>query len=479
MGNRVTLWASHPFLEWPGHRDGCEMEGLRKEPGRRMQADAYPGSILTTPVALAQPLPWPDCQVINPRKGTEHLLHPDEWETQISSAHFHPSRSSPGGSVSSNHSQHLSVHFIYLSYPWSHSTICEGGVESWDQIQALSFTDCGFWVSYSLTTALWDFQWVDQKLGLYDSKSKALSKKTSSPRRKENLSGVSCLLPSEIPTNQTQPSATGRRVKLSNPLKFHEEKTHRRRGIVPPLWDSIPSSGQYRLTTGRLQPSGIQPLLGVQMLTGNSRGWESGEWGWADPCATEEGSSRTPTGWGTCTKPTEMWKPAVLRYSCLFAITGSSQCDFWWPAAGQHSASLYFKWTFWLVLLGLQKLEPHFALPVGRVWREAVCYLFIHSFTLLGTRGPALTRQIKAPAPLGLVEWLKIWGRSTGALFLGLAFTVRMISSILKLSELSSLRCQVCTMMPPSYDLMSGRIYSNKCECFANYKDHIDFSYYG
>ena len=149
MGNRVTLWASHPFLEWPGHRDGCEMEGLRKEPGwGRMQADAYPGSILTTPVALAQPLPWPGCQVINPRKGTEHLLHPDEWETQISSAHFHPSRSSPGGSVSSNHSQHLSVHFIYLSYPWSHSTTCEGGVESWDQIQALSFTDRGSWVSY-------------------------------------------------------------------------------------------------------------------------------------------------------------------------------------------------------------------------------------------------------------------------------------------------------------------------------------------
>lgn len=145
-------------------------------------------------------------------------------------------------------------------------------------------------------------------------------------------------------------------------------------------------------------------------------------------------------------------------------------------AAGQHSASLYFKWTFWLVLLGLQKLEPHFALPVGRVRREAVCYLFTHSFTRLGTRGPAVTRQIKAPALSGLVEWHKIWGRSTGALFPG---SVRMISSILKLSELSSLRCQVCIMMPPSYDLMSGRIYSNKCECFANYKDHIDFSYYG
>lgn len=54
----------------------------------------------------------------------------------------------PGGSVSSNHSQHLSVHFIYLSYPWSHSITCEGGVESWDQIQALSFTDRGSWVSY-------------------------------------------------------------------------------------------------------------------------------------------------------------------------------------------------------------------------------------------------------------------------------------------------------------------------------------------
>lgn len=55
-------------------------------------------------------------------------------------------------------------------------------------------------------------------------------------------------------------------------------------------------------------------------------------------------------------------------------------------AAGQHSASLYFRWTFWLALLDLQeKLEPHSALPVGRVRREAVGYLFIHSFTVLGS----------------------------------------------------------------------------------------------
>lgn len=88
--------------------------------------------------------------------------------------------------------------------------------------------------------------------------------------------------------NTNQPNSTishGQKGKLSNPLKFHEEKTHRRRGTVPLLWDSIPSSGQHRLTTGRLQPSGIRPLSGVQMLTRNSRGWESGGWGWTDPCA--------------------------------------------------------------------------------------------------------------------------------------------------------------------------------------------------
>ena len=30
VGNRVTFCASHPFLEWPGHRDSCEMEGYKK-----------------------------------------------------------------------------------------------------------------------------------------------------------------------------------------------------------------------------------------------------------------------------------------------------------------------------------------------------------------------------------------------------------------------------------------------------------------
>lgn len=278
-------------------------------------------------------------------------------------------------------------------------------------------------------------------------------------------------------TNQPNSSISHRQKgKPSNPLKFHKEKTHRRRGIVPLLWDSIPSSGQHRLTTGRLQPSGIQPLSGVQMLTRNSRGWESGGWGWTDPCAKvpvghwlAEDHAQSPQ---KC-ENLQFWDiPACFLYRDQVSVTSGDQ------AAGQHSTSLYFRWTFWLALLDLQeKLEPHSALAAGRVQREAVCYLFIHSFTLLGTRGPTVTRQIKAPALSALVEWHEIWGRSTGALLPALAFTVRMISPIPKLSELSSLGCQVCAMMPPSHNSMSGRIYWNKCECF-NYKDHIDFSYY-
>ena len=92
VGNRVTLCASHPFLEWPGHRDSCEMEGYKKSQAEDVCRQTL---IFTTPGALAQRLPWPGCQggefqVINPCKGTERLLHPDKWETQISSAHFHP-----------------------------------------------------------------------------------------------------------------------------------------------------------------------------------------------------------------------------------------------------------------------------------------------------------------------------------------------------------------------------------------------------
>lgn len=149
---------------------------------------------------------------------------------------------------------------LSLSYSWSHSTTCEGGVESWDQIQALPFTDCRFWVSY------------------------------------------------------------------------------------------LPRYSLLRLSVGRRDI------------------------------------------------------PACFLWRDQVSVTSGDQ------AASQHSASLYFRWTFWLALLDLQeKLEPHSVLPAGRVWREAVCYLFIHSFTLLGTRGPTVTRQIKAPALSGLVEWHEIW----------------------------------------------------------------------
>ena len=308
--------------------------------------------------------------------------------------------------------------------------------------------------------------------GLCDSKPKALSKRTSGPWRKGNLSkqSISTSSPTTIwnitKLNHRPTQHVGQKDKALCPIQVLSVKT------PLPVWDCS-SCGGLCAVFWTAQTSYVKASnLGRYSLSEGCQCWPGiqvagcEEWGWGNPRAPEDDPSKALGGWRPGTRLVEMGSLQLWEIPALFSVSikGSSQCDFWRPGCWPALCEVVLRgWTLWVIFLGLLFLGGDGA-TLCITWLHSPkrsSLLLIHSFTysfILPARhwGYCVARQSMASALPGSVKWQEIWGRWTRALLLALAFTTRMIRwSYLFLDPLncSSLGCQICVMMPSFCDL--------------------------